>query len=130
MHEQQVALSHLFFNISGILLWYPVPFMRRIPISLAKKMGDTVAKYRWFALVYLVLVYLLFPVSVFGLSLAGWQVSAGQSPFASCISFHKFSRQLSAFSLCSSGLISVFVVLSTVYLFMTVSLSPDIILCG
>ena len=47
-----------------------------------------------------------------------------------CISFHKFSRQLnSAFSLCSSGLNSAFLVLSTTYLFMKVSLSPDIILC-
>ena len=50
-------------------------------------------------------------------------------PF-NCISFHKFSRQLSSFSLCSSGLISVLLVLSTVYLFMEVSLSPDLILCG
>ena len=50
-------------------------------------------------------------------------------PF-NCISFHKFSWQLSAFSLCSSGLISALLVLSTIYLFMKVSLSPDIILCG
>ena len=35
------------------------------------------------------------------------------------ISFHKFSRQLSAFSLCSSGLISVLLVLSAVCLFMS-----------
>ena len=45
-------------------------------------------------------------------------------PF-NCISFHKFSRQLSVFSLCSSGLISLLLVLSTIYLFMKVSLSPD-----
>ena len=50
-------------------------------------------------------------------------------PF-NCISFHKFSRQLSAFSLCSSGLISALLVLSTIYLFMKVSLSPNVILCG
>ena len=50
-------------------------------------------------------------------------------PF-NCISFHKFSRQLSAFSLCSSGLISALLVLSTMYLFMKASLSPDIIPCG
>ena len=31
-----------------------------------------------------------------------------------CISFHKFSRQLSAFSLCFSGLISAILVLSTI----------------
>ena len=48
-------------------------------------------------------------------------------PF-NCISFHKFSLQLSAFLLCSSGLISALLVLSTVYLFMKVSFSPDIIL--
>ena len=50
-------------------------------------------------------------------------------PF-SCISFHKFSRQLSAFSICSSGLIFASLVLSTIILFLKVSFSPDIILCG
>ena len=48
----------------------------------------------------------------------------------SCISFHKFSRQLSAFSLCSSGLMSALLVLSTTYLFTKVSFSSDVILCG
>ena len=50
-------------------------------------------------------------------------------PFNS-ISFHKFSRQLFAFPLCSSGLNSAFLVLSIIYLFIKVSLSPEIILCG
>ena len=50
-------------------------------------------------------------------------------PF-NCIPFHKFSQQLSVFSLCSSGLISDFLVLSTIYLFMKVSFSSDIILSG
>ena len=45
-----------------------------------------------------------------------------------CISFHKFSRQLPAFSLCSFGFTSVLLVHSTIYLFLKVSLSPDIIL--
>ena len=46
------------------------------------------------------------------------------------ISFHKFSEQLSAFSLCSSGLISALLVLSNICLFMKVSLSPDRIPSG
>ena len=50
-------------------------------------------------------------------------------PF-NCISFHKFSRQLSVFSLCSFGLISALLVLSIINLFMKVSLSPDNIICG
>ena len=46
------------------------------------------------------------------------------------VSFHKFSWQLFTFSLCSSGLNSALLVLSTIYLFIKVSSSPDIILCG
>ena len=46
------------------------------------------------------------------------------------ISFHEFFRQLSFFSLCSYGLIFALLVLSTTYLFMKVSFSPDIIICG
>ena len=46
------------------------------------------------------------------------------------ISFHKFSWQFSAVSLCFSGPISALLVLSTIYLFVKVSLRLDIILCG
>ena len=48
-------------------------------------------------------------------------------PF-NCVSFHRFSRQLSAFSLCSFGVISVSLVISAIYFFMKVSISPDVIL--
>ncbi|XP_070693298.1 sodium-dependent phosphate transport protein 2A-like isoform X2 [Pempheris klunzingeri] len=34
----QIALCHLFFNIYGILLWYPLPFMR-LPIRMARVLG-------------------------------------------------------------------------------------------
>ncbi|XP_006866379.1 PREDICTED: sodium-dependent phosphate transport protein 2B [Chrysochloris asiatica] len=72
----QIALCHFFFNISGILLWYPIPFTR-LPIRLAKGLGNISAKYRWFAIFYLVFVFLLTPLAVFGLSLAGWPVLVG-----------------------------------------------------
>ncbi|XP_007535177.1 LOW QUALITY PROTEIN: sodium-dependent phosphate transport protein 2B [Erinaceus europaeus] len=72
----QIALCHFFFNISGILLWYPIPFTR-LPIRMAKGLGNISAKYRWFAVVYLVVVFFLSPLAVFGLSLAGWQVLVG-----------------------------------------------------
>ncbi|XP_002741946.2 sodium-dependent phosphate transport protein 2A-like [Saccoglossus kowalevskii] len=69
----QIALCHFFFNISGIILWYPVPLCRRIPIKLAKMLGNTTAKYRWFASLYILLVFFLLPGVVFALSVAGWQ---------------------------------------------------------
>ncbi|XP_017278870.1 solute carrier family 34 member 2b [Kryptolebias marmoratus] len=72
----QIALCHFFFNIMGILLWYPIPFMR-VPIRLARGLGNKTAKYRWFAALYLFLCFLVFPLSVFGLSLAGWEVLVG-----------------------------------------------------
>ncbi|XP_076992650.1 sodium-dependent phosphate transport protein 2B isoform X2 [Tamandua tetradactyla] len=72
----QIALCHFFFNISGILLWYPIPFTR-LPIRLAKGLGNITAKYRWFAVFYLIFFFFLVPLAVFGLSLAGWPVLVG-----------------------------------------------------
>ncbi|XP_049911744.1 sodium-dependent phosphate transport protein 2B-like [Epinephelus moara] len=72
----QIALCHFFFNIMGILLWYPIPFMR-VPIRLARALGNRTAKYRWFAALYLFLCFLVLPLSVFGLSVAGWKVLVG-----------------------------------------------------
>nr|CAH0108752.1 unnamed protein product [Daphnia galeata] len=66
----QIALVHLFFNVTGILLFYPIPFMR-LPIPMAKFMGDVTAKYRWFAILCLVGLFLLLPATVLGLSIAG-----------------------------------------------------------
>lgn len=72
----QIALCHFFFNISGIILWFPIPFTR-LPIRLAKGLGSVSAKYRWFAIVYLIIFFLLIPLGVFGLSLLGWPVLVG-----------------------------------------------------
>ncbi|XP_034465542.1 solute carrier family 34 member 2a [Hippoglossus hippoglossus] len=72
----QIALVHFLFNISGILLWYPIPFTR-IPIRLAKGLGNITASYRWFAAVYILCCFFVFPLFVFSLSLAGWQVLVG-----------------------------------------------------
>lgn len=67
----QIALCHLFFNISGIVIFYPLPFFRP-PINGAKFLGEQTAKYRWFAVVYLLLAFFLLPAAVFGLSVISW----------------------------------------------------------
>jgi len=66
----QIALCHFFFNISGILLYYPLPFMR-FPLPLCKLLGRTTARYRWFAIFYLIFMFCLLPAAVLGLSIAG-----------------------------------------------------------
>lgn len=44
---------------------------------MAKALGNHTAEYRWFAAVYLFLCFLVLPLTVFGLSLAGWQILVG-----------------------------------------------------
>ncbi|XP_062391633.1 sodium-dependent phosphate transport protein 2A [Sardina pilchardus] len=83
----QVALCHFFFNVLGILLWYPVPFTR-LPIRMARFLGEQTAAYRWFAVLYLILCFLLFPSVVFGLSMAGWRVMVAVGvPFVTAVLF-------------------------------------------
>ena len=67
----QIALCHLFFNISGIIIFYPIPKFRP-PITVAKYLGCQTAKYRWFALAYLIAMFFLLPAAGFGLSLVSW----------------------------------------------------------
>lgn len=67
----QIALCHLFFNISGILIFYPIPPMRKVPIGLAKMLGNTTAKYRWFAILYVLVMFVILPGGIFCLSWAG-----------------------------------------------------------
>ncbi|KAK7068887.1 hypothetical protein SK128_026550 [Halocaridina rubra] len=66
----QIALIHLFFNISGLLLWYPIPFLR-LPVRMALALGRVTAKYRWFAIVYMLFSFCIAPVFVFLVSLGG-----------------------------------------------------------
>ncbi|RUS89377.1 hypothetical protein EGW08_002897, partial [Elysia chlorotica] len=40
----RLALSHLLFNLSGVMLWYPWPPSRQLPLSAAKATGNTVAR--------------------------------------------------------------------------------------
>ena len=67
----QIAVCHTLFNVTGILIWYPIPMIRAIPLGIAHFLGDTVAKYKWFAIFYLIFVFILAPAFLFLLSLAG-----------------------------------------------------------
>lgn len=66
----QISLCHMFFNIIGILLFYPIPWFR-FPIGMAKFLGNETAKYRWFAVLYLVGMFFFLPTFVLGLSFGG-----------------------------------------------------------
>jgi sodium-dependent phosphate cotransporter len=72
-----LAFCHTYFNVAGILMWFVVPITRKVPISLARWMGNTTAKHRWFAIVYIITAFVLIPLGLLGLSLAGAAVFLG-----------------------------------------------------
>ena len=45
--------------------------MRKVPLKMARTLGETSADYRWFAVAYLVFAFLLIPGLLLGLSFAG-----------------------------------------------------------
>lgn len=59
-----IALVHVLFNLSGILLFYPLPAARRIPIAIARWMGGIAAKHRAVAILVIVVVFFLIPLGV------------------------------------------------------------------
>ena len=73
----QIAMCHLFFNIIGILIWFPAPPMRRVPLGAASLLGLYAAFYRAVPVVYLLVVFVLVPLlalavcAALGASVAG-----------------------------------------------------------
>jgi sodium-dependent phosphate cotransporter len=57
----EVAYAHLLFNCTGIFLFYVIWPMRRLPIAASQILGNTTAQYRWFALFYLFIMFLVVP---------------------------------------------------------------------
>merc|ERR1712139_643529 len=66
----QIALCHLWFNIFGILIWYPVPIMRKIPLKIAGILAERTAWYKWFGTYYILTFFVLFPLLLFAFSFA------------------------------------------------------------
>ncbi len=64
----QVALAHLFFNLSGILIWYPLPFMRKVPLEGARSLGKWTRRSRAIPPIYDIIVFFVIPLLLLGLS--------------------------------------------------------------
>ena len=57
-----IALVHTLFNAAGIMLFYPVPTMRRIPLWLAQRGADVAATHRPLVAVYVLGVFIVVPL--------------------------------------------------------------------
>merc|ERR1712050_758147 len=64
----QIAMVHLCFNILGIMIWFPVPLMRRIPLAGARLLGLYASFYRIFPLIYILSAFVVVPGICLGVS--------------------------------------------------------------
>jgi sodium-dependent phosphate cotransporter len=69
----QVALAHLFFNIFGTLIWYPIPKVREIPLRAARFLGHCTAHPQYgslFPFVYVSMAFFIIPGIAYGIASA------------------------------------------------------------
>ena len=62
------AISHLLFNIIGILIIYGIPLLRNIPLRLAELISDYAEKNKLTPIIYLLITFILIPLSIIFLS--------------------------------------------------------------
>ncbi|WP_245830836.1 Na/Pi symporter [Marivirga sericea] len=66
-----IALVHLFFNLIGVLIFLPFPFIRSIPVRMAKSFGRLAMKFRIAGFVYIILTFFLIPFILISFSREG-----------------------------------------------------------
>jgi len=64
----QIALAHLSFNIFGIIVFYPIPFTRQIPLRMATTLGTFAYNFKWFPIAYILVVFICMPLIFLGIS--------------------------------------------------------------
>merc|ERR1719197_796467 len=65
----QVSICHLLFNILGITIWFPIPFMRAVPLAWARMMGEYVSLFPWFGAFYIGVAFVALPIALYFISL-------------------------------------------------------------
>src|SRR5688572_4372598 len=59
-----IAIAHFLFNFIGVIVFYPIPLLRRIPFEFANRLGRLTLKYRLAGFVYILLTFFFIPFSL------------------------------------------------------------------
>ena len=57
-----IALVHTLFNITGILIFYPAPVLRNIPIRMATRMAELAERKKRLVVAYVIGVFIVIPI--------------------------------------------------------------------
>jgi sodium-dependent phosphate cotransporter len=59
-----IAIAHFLFNLIGVLLFFPIPVLRKLPIKLASSLGQLTLRYRLAGFVFILLTFFFIPFSL------------------------------------------------------------------
>ncbi len=59
-----IAIVHFLFNAIGVLIFFPLPLLRKLPIGLASAMGKLTLRHRFAGFVYLLATFFFLPFSL------------------------------------------------------------------
>lgn len=59
-----VAFAHMLFNVIGILLIWPVPYLRQIPLKMGEYMGSLAVRSKWYPVLFITALYFAVPTLV------------------------------------------------------------------
>jgi sodium-dependent phosphate cotransporter len=57
-----VALTHTLFNLTGILILYPIPAVRRIPLVMARRLADVAMAHKQIVFAYVLVTFVVLPL--------------------------------------------------------------------
>jgi sodium-dependent phosphate cotransporter len=59
-----IAIAHFLFNAIGVLIFFPIPYVKELPIRLASWLGRLTLRYRLAGFLYLLLTFFFIPFSL------------------------------------------------------------------
>jgi solute carrier family 34 (sodium-dependent phosphate cotransporter) len=59
-----IAIAHFLFNAIGVLIFFPIPYVKELPIRLADWLGRLTLRYRLAGFLYLLLTFFFIPFSL------------------------------------------------------------------
>lgn len=59
-----IAIAHFLFNFIGVLLFFPIPVLRKLPLELANSLGKLTLRYRLAGFVYILTTFFFLPFTL------------------------------------------------------------------
>lgn len=64
-HGISIAIVHVLFNILGVVVFFPFPALRNIPIKIAKGLGELSYRNRLIGIGYVIVTFFLVPLTLY-----------------------------------------------------------------